>query len=756
MKGQYKDRSLAVAAQNGWRLGLALIAATACFAQTDHALLNQYCVGCHNEKLKTGGLDLTHVGHNSETWEKVVRKLGAGMMPPSGAPRPDRTTMDAFIAKLETDLDRAAAAKPNPGTTALHRLNRAEYANAIRDLLALDVDASTLLPVDNSSDGFDNNAEALGVSPALLERYVGAATKIGRIAVGDPSISPSTSTYRAAGDLKETEHIEGLPLGTRGGITFRHTFPLNAEYTFKIQTRSNVVLQAVPRYEEVELTINGERIKVMAANGQMDVKLPVQAGPQTIGVAMVDKSLRGVDDLWHVIPNSAGVSSIAIIGPVNPIGSGDTPSRRRIFTCHPEAAAEEVGCAKQILRTLATRAYRRPVTDGDLELLLSFYQSGRNQGTFETGIERALERVLVDPRFIFRFEKEQENVPAGSVYRVSDLELASRLSFFLWSSIPDDELLKVAAEGKLHEPAVLAQQTRRMLADDRSQAITTNFAGQWLMLRDVKTARPETREFDDNLRQGFRHETELFFNSIIREDRSIRDLLTADYTFVDERLARHYGIPNIHGSEFRRVSLDGTERRGLLGQGSILLATSVSNRTSPVARGKWILENMLGSSPPLPPPNVPSLEDSGGKVTHTIRQKMEQHRSNPVCASCHKIMDPIGFSLENFDLTGKWRTTDGGEPIDASGQMVDGTKLDGAASLREALLNRSDVFASTLTEKLMTYAIGRGLKYYDMPVVRQVRREAAQNDYRFSSIVMGIVQSAPFQMKMKAEDKTGL
>lgn len=740
---------------------LAMLAATACFAQTDHALIDQYCVTCHNEKLKTGGLMLDRlaaepVARNAEIWEKVARKLRAGMMPPSGAPHPDRASVDAFVAKLETALDSAAAAKPNPGTTALHRLNRAEYANSIRDLLALDVDAATLLPVDNSSDGFDNNAEALGVSPALLERYVGAATKIGRLAVGDPSTGPSTDTYRVPGDLRETEHIEGLPLGTRGGIAFRHTFPLDAEYTFKIQTRSNVVLQAVPRYEQIELTVNGERIKVMNANGPMDVKLPIKAGPQTIGVAMVDKNLRGVDDLWQVIPNSSGVSSVAIVGPVNATGSGDTPSRRRIFICRPASAAEELGCAKKILSTLATRAYRRPVTDSDLELLLGFYQTGRNEGTFETGVERALERVLVDPRFIFRFEKEPENLPAGSIYRVSDLELASRLSFFLWSSIPDDELLKVAVEGKLHEPAVLAQQTRRMLADDRSQALVANFAGQWLMLRDIKTARPETREFDDNLRRAFRRETELFFDSVVREDRSVRDLLTADYTFVDERLARHYGIPNVHGSEFRRVSLEGTERRGLLGQGSILLATSVANRTSPVARGKWILENVLGSSPPLPPPNVPALEDSGGKVAHTIRQKMEQHRSNAVCASCHKIMDPIGFSLENFDLIGKWRSTEGGEPIDASGQLVDGTKIDGPASLREALLDRSDVFASTLTEKLMIYAVGRGLKYYDMPVVRRIRRESARNDYRFSSIVLGIVQSAPFQMKMKAEEKTGL
>ncbi len=718
--------------------------APALHAQT---LLIQYCTTCHNEKLKTGGLVLDKPNLDAETSEKVIRKLRAGMMPPAGAPRPDRKTLDAFIAKIETDVDRAA--KPNPGTTALHRLNRNEYANAIRDLLALDVDASTLLPVDNSSEGFDNVADALGVSPALLERYVGAATKVGRLAVGDPSIGPSTDNYRVPGDLAQGEHIEGLPLGTRGGILIRHTFPLDGEYNFKIQSKSNVVLQPVGRNEEIEITVNGDRVKLLKANGPMDVKLPMKAGPQLIGVALVDRKSRGVDDLWQVLPNSSGVQGLAINGPLNPTGPGDTPSRRRVFVCH----TEDTACAKKILGTLATRAYRRPATDSDLELLLGFYQRGRNEGTFETGIRSAIERILVDPRFIFRFEREPDDVPAGSAYRITDLELASRLSFFLWSSIPDDELLNLAIEGKLHEPAILTQQTRRMLADDRSQALVSNFAGQWLMLRDVKTARPETREFDDNLRQAFRRETEMFFDSIIREDRSVRDLLTADYTFVDERLARHYGIPDIHGSQFRRVSLEGTERRGLLGQGSILLATSVANRTSPVARGKWILENMLGTSPPLPPPNVPALEDAGGAVAQTVRQKMEQHRGNPVCASCHKIMDPIGFSLENFDLTGKWRSTEGGVAIDAAGQLVDGTKVDGPAGLREALLARSDVFASTLTEKLMIYAVGRGLKYYDMPVIRSIGRDAAKNDYRFSSIVLGIVKSQPFQMKTKVEDK---
>jgi cytochrome c551/c552 len=738
---------------------LALITTSVCYPQTERALLNQYCITCHNEKTKTGGLmldklDVAHVGDNPETWEKVVRKLRAGMMPPSGAPRPGQTAIDDLVTKIESELDQAAAAKANPGTTSLHRLNRAEYANAIRDLLALDVDAATLLPTDNSSEGFDNIADALGVSPALLERYVGAATKVSRLAVGDPSIGPSTDNYRVPGDLSQGQHIEGLPLGTRGGIVIHHTFPLDAEYSFKIQSRSNVVLQPVGRNEEIEITLNGERVKLLKANGLMDVKLNVKAGPQTIGVALVDKNSRGVDDIWQVLPNSSGVASIAINGPLNATGPGDTPSRRRIFICQPAAPGDETSCAKKILTSLATRAFRRPATDGDLELLLGFYQAGRNQGTFETGIERALERVLVDPRFIFRFEQEPPNLPAGAAYRITDLELASRLSFFLWSSIPDDELLRVAGQGKLHEPAVLAQQTRRMLADPRSEALVSNFAGQWLMLRDVKTARPEAKGFDDNLRQAFRHETELFFDSIVREDRSVNDLLTADYTFVDERLARHYGIQDIYGSQFRRVTLPDDNRRGLLGQGSILLATSVANRTSPVARGKWILENVLGSSPPLPPPNVPALEDSGGEIAHTVRQKMEQHRSNPVCASCHKIMDPIGFSLENFDLTGKWRSTDGGVAIDASGQLVDGTKLDGAASLRAALLARPGVFASTLTEKLLMYATGRGLKYYDMPVVRSIRRDAARDDYRFSSIVLGIVKSPPFQMKMKVSSET--
>ena len=720
-------------------------------------LLAKYCQTCHNDRLKTGGLSLqqmdpSQVSRSPETWEKVVRKLRAGMMPPAGMPRPERAVIDEFVGHIETSLDKTAAENPNPGTVGLHRLNRAEYANAVRDLLALDVDVSTLLPSDDSSEGFDNIADALEVSPALLESYVGAATKISRLAVGDPSITPSTNTWRAPGDLSQTAHIEGLPIGTRGGILFSYTFPLDAEYAFKIRTRSagfGVGSGALP--VPIEITLDGTRVN--PGKSSTDFHFKVTAGPHTLGVAMPAHDSAGVDDVYSVYPDNAAVSSVAITGPTNSIGPGDTPSRRKVFVCQP-ASDDETACAKRILTSLAAKAFRRPVRDADLETLLSFYQEGRNAGGFEHGIEAALARILVDPWFVFRFEKEPAGTTPGSIYAITDLELASRLSFFLWSSIPDEELLRLAEQNKLHQAQILAHETRRMLADPKSAALAENFGGQWLYLRELKNSRPEARDFNDNLRQSFQRETELFFDSIVREDRNVVDLLNADYTFVDQRLAEHYGIPGVYGSRFRRVKLSDDSRRGLLGQGSILLVTSVATRTSPVARGKWVLENILGSSPPLPPPNVPALPENTSAVKLvSVREKMEAHRKNPVCASCHKIMDPIGFSLENFDLTGKWRSTDGGVPIDASGQMVDGTKLSGPASLREALLSRSDVFVSTLTEKLMTYALGRGLKYYDMPAVRAITREASRNDDRFSSIVLGIVKSAPFQMKMKPIDK---
>jgi hypothetical protein len=669
-------------------------------------------------------------------------------------PRPDRATLDAWTAKLETGLDRAAASQPNPGSTGLHRLNRTEYTNAIRDLLALDVDEATVLPADDSSEGFDNIADALAVSPALIERYVAAAGKISRLAVGNMLITPSTVTYRVPADLAQTEHVEGLPLGTRGGMLVRHTFPLDAEYSFKVRARSAGigVGGAGASGEELELVLNGERVKLVTG-GTVDAKIPVKAGPQDIGAAYVRKAPPGADDIWQTFAGNSSVSSIAITGPLNPTGSGDTPSRRKIFVCRPASEADEAACAKTILSTLALRAYRRPPSGADLETLLSFYQAGRKNGTFDTGIEQALARVLVDPRFVFRFEQEPAGVVTGATYRVSDVELASRLSFFLWSSIPDEELLNTAIQGKLHDPAVLEAQTRRMLKDPRAETLATNFGGQWLYLRELKSARPEARGFNDNLRQAFRRETELLFESILREDRNVVDLLNADYTYVNEALARHYGIPGVKGSRFKRVTLQDENRRGLLGQSSFLLVTSVANRTSPVARGKWVLENLLGSPAPLPPPNVPPLkENEGAQQPTSVRQRMEEHRNNPVCAACHKIMDPIGFSLENFDLIGTWRSSEGGAKIDASGQLVDGTKLDGPASLRQALLSRSDVFVQTMTEKLMTYGTGRALKYYDMPVVRSITRDAAKDDNRFSSLILGIVKSDPFQMRVKAGD----
>jgi hypothetical protein len=588
----------------------------------------------------------------------------------------------------------------------------------------------------------------------LIERYVAAAGKISRLAVGNMLITPSTVTYRAPSDFSQVEHVEGLPLGTRGGLLVRHNFPLDAEYAIKVRARSaGIGVGGVgPSGEELEVVLNGERVK-LATSGTIDARIAVKAGPQEIGAAYVRKSPPGADDIWQTFAGNSSVSSIAITGPLNPAGPGDTPSRRKIFVCRPSAEADETACARQILSTLALRAYRQPPSGADLDTLLSFYQAGRKNGSFDSGVEQALARVLVDPRFVFRFEREPAGIAAGSVYRVSDLELASRLSFFLWSSIPDQELLDLAVQGKLHEPPVLEKQTLRMLKDPRSEALVTNFGGQWLYLRELKSARPDARGFNDNLRQAFRRETELLLESILREDRSVVDLLNADYTYVNQDLARHYGIPGVKGTRFRRVALQDENRRGLLGQSSFLLVTSVANRTSPVARGKWVLENLLGTPAPLPPPNVPPLkENEGAQQPTSVRQRMEEHRNNPVCAACHKIMDPIGFSLENFDLIGTWRATEGGSPIDASGQLVDGTKLDGPASLRQALLSRSDVFVRTMTEKLLTYGTGRALKYYDMPVVRSIARDAAKNDNRFSSLISGIVKSDPFQMRMKAGD----
>jgi hypothetical protein len=722
------------------------------------ALLTQYCVTCHNGRLKTAGLaldalSLDRVGGDAETWEKVVVKVRSGMMPPSGARRPERGALDAFAADLETRLDKASAPGAGLDAPSMHRLNRTEYANAIRDLLALDVDVSVLLPADASSDGFDNIADALSVSPSLIQGYVTAAMKISRRAVGDRTLTPTQITYPAPGGLAQDRHIEGLPLGTRGGMLVHHTFPLDAEYEFSVT--GGVGFGGGGGGAAVDVTLDGGKI---ATTTPRSFRLNVTAGPHTIGAALVDKvRSAGVDEAYSDFRNNStftaagGIQTVVITGPYKATSPGETPSRRRVLVCKP-SPAEETPCARQIVTTLARRAFRRPPQPDEIELLMGFYQQGRNGTDFETGIQHALARLLVSPAFLFRVEAEPKGLAAGAAYRLSDLDLASRLSFFLWSSIPDDELLDVASKGRLRDPKVLDGQVKRMLADPKSAALTANFAGQWLYLRDLATVQTSAKDFDDNLRQAFRRETEMLFDNVVREDRSAIDLINADYTFVDERLARHYGIPDIHGSYFRRVSLAAdSPRRGLLGQGSMLTVTSVATRTSPVQRGRWILENLLGTPAPIPPPGVDTnLEKDPEAVKATsLRQRLEAHRGNPVCASCHKIMDPIGFGLENFDLVGAWRDRDGRTPVDASGQLVDGTRINGPADLRQALLSRSDAFVTTATVRLLTYALGRPVHYDDMPVVRAIVRRGAQNDYHFSSLVLGVVESAPFQMKMK-------
>lgn len=754
----------------------------------ERRFLDQYCVGCHNQRLKTAGLmldslDVARAGENAETWEKVVRKVRAGMMPPAGIPRPDRKVMNEFAGLLEGRLDRYAAAHPRPGSVGLHRLNRAEYANSIRELLALEVDVTSLLPADDASFGFDNIANSLSISSALLNGYLSAATKISRLAVGDdPNVTPRLENFAAPADLSQDEHIEGLPLGTRGGMLTRYNFPSDGEYRIQVALlrdpgNGEDLFGRMSRGEKLEVSIDGQRKRVFDIDEEenhrtlvdnvtqpLEVRVPVSAGMHEVGAAFIERKYALAEDVFSssylrssitvldvsrtAVPH---VTGLTIGGPLHVTGVSETASRRRIFVCHPARGIEAGHCAEQIISSLGRRAYRRPVNKTDLEVLMAFYRRGSADG-FEHGIEMALRRMLVSPDFIFRLENRPGNLKPGTAYRITDLELASRLSFFLWSAPPDDELLRLAVAEKLRDPAVLKSQVDRMIADPRSSEFVRNFAGQWLQLRNLASATPSPDDFpafDDNLRNAFRLETELFVGSIVHEDRNVLDLLTADYTFVDERLARHYGIPNVYGSQFRRVSLAGTPRRGLLGQGSILTVTSLPTRTSPVARGKWILQTILGSPPPSPPPNVPALQEnaSSGVEELSLRQRMQVHRKNPQCAGCHRIMDPIGFSLENFDAVGHWRSTEGNQKIDASGELADGTKVDGAASLRQALLGYSDRFVETVTEKMLTYAMGRGVQYYDMPAVRAIVRDASARNYRFSSIVMGIVNSAPFQMQ---------
>ena len=757
-------------------------------------MVKTYCATCHSDRTRSGELslehaDLTDIPTHAEMWEKVIRKVRAGMMPPAGMPRPDAATLDAFVTHLEATIDRAAAATPRPGRTALHRLNRAEYANAIRDLLALEIDATALLPPDDESSGFDNIADVLTVSPSLMERYLSASWNISRTALGNVNITPGTVTYRVRPDLSQDQHIDGMPPGTRGGMRIEHTFPVDGEYIIRLRLWRNTfdLMRGMEDPHDIEIAMDGARLTVVTVGGRDDfgrmaenpgtfgaeldrkltVRLPVKAGTHTIWATTVLRSHAPRDDLIKPfirttvdgldIMGDPSVDRITVEGPYAASGPGESASRRKILSCTPssrrspqETEASEAGCARQILTTLARQAYRKPVDKATTDVLMDFYAKGRKSGGhFDRGIESALQFILASPEFLFRVEPDP--VTGKRVYQLGDLALASRLSFFLWSSLPDEQLIALAAEGRLKQPAVLEAQVRRMLADSRSKTLIDNFAEQWLHLRNLKNSNPDLGafpDFDDNLRQAMREETELFFNSIMREDRSVMDLLNADYTFVNERLARHYGIPNIYGSRFRRVAVPNEARRGLLGQASILTVTSYPNRTSPVERGKWILTNLLGVPPQPPPPNIPPLPESGteGK-TVSLRERMERHRANPVCAGCHRAMDPIGFAMENYDGIGRWRAREDGQPIDASGTLFTGAKLDGVNGLRQELSRRPDVFVGVLTERMLTYAVGRGLEHYDMPAVRRIVRDARASNYRFSSIVLGVARSVPFQMK---------
>ena len=768
--------------------------ASSTIAAADRGVVDKYCVSCHNQRLKTSGLaldtaELSDVAAHPEVWEKVIRKVGAGMMPPAGVPRPDDAAKRALISRLEGVLDNAAKARPNPGRPLVHRLNRAEYANAIRDLLAVELDVSSMLPPDDSSGGFDNNADVLGLSPVLLESYLTAAERITALAIGDPKAPPMGELFRVRQDESQDRHIEGLPLGTVGGILIPTTLPLDGEYQFQVRLfRTNLgTMRGLEYAHQLEISVNGERVHLASfggdneitassdnptitgddVDGRFTVRVPLKAGPAQIGVAFVEKThALNTRRLQSYVRSSSDtidfsgyphIDEIILTGPFKVTGVGDTPSRRRIFVCQPKAASEEDGCARKILATLARRAYRGDVSKEDLQTLQDFYQRGRQDGSFDTGIDLALRRMLSSPKFLVRVERDPASLPAGSAYRLSDLEIASRLSFFLWSSIPDDTLLDVASKGGLKTPAGIDQQVRRMLADPKSQLFVDNFVGQWLQLRNLKTKQPNSHEFpdfDDNLRTALGTEAEMFFASIMREDRSVVDLMTADYTFLNERLARHYGIPNVYGTHFRRVTLTDDTRRGLLGKGAVLMVTSHPHRTSPVLRGKWVLENILGSPPPPPPDVVPPFdEEAGAAKPKSVRERMEQHRRNPACASCHRMIDPAGLALENFDAIGGWRTRDGGTrgaPVDASGQLIDGTQINGVVELRAALLREPEIFVRTMTEKLMTYALGRGLTATDMPAVRTVVRDSARDQYRFSSVILEIVRSVPFQMRTKS------
>jgi len=752
-------------------------------------IVTQYCVTCHNDALKTAGLTLANMdpnnlGKDADIWEKVLRKLRNREMPPAGMPRPDASVYDGFISHIESGLDQLSENNPRPGRTAVHRLNRTEYSNVIRDLLALEINSTELLPADDIGYGFDNMADVLMVSPFLMERYLSAAAKISRLAVGDKDLAlvPTYQSYDLSRSLRQEDRMgQDLPFGSRGGTAIRHYFPLDGEYVVKVNLQTGRFDQILGRDKErqIDIRLDGKRLGrfVVAADergdveihgdgpsadGHLEVRVPVKAGTREIVATYVKDTTKyeGEPEVFTAVSTRnrepsffEGVGSVTVAGPYNVAGPGITPSREKIFVCNPSSISsiqQQEICVKEIISTLTRRAYRRPVIDDDLTVFLDLYEEGKAAGNVETGIRMALQGILVAPEFLFRIESSPPNDNPGKFYELSDLDLASRISFFLWSSIPDEELLITAERGLLKDPAILEQQVKRMLADSRSISLVRNFAGQWLFLRNMERVLPDPvafPSFDENLRQALQIETELLIESMLREDRNVVDLLRSDYTFVNERLAKHYGIEGIYGSDFRRIKVTDERRKGLLGQGSILTVTSYANRTAPTIRGKWILEQILGSPPPPPPPNVPTLQENNNTRVLTMRERMELHRANPACAACHKVMDPIGFALENFDGLGRWRDTLGNAPIDASGVLPDGTSFEGPTGLQELLLSKEELFVETFIQRLLTYALGRGVEYYDLPVVRKIRRDTVTSNYSWSSIISGIVNSVPFQMQ---------
>jgi hypothetical protein len=753
-----------------------------------NGVVRQYCVACHNDRMKTGGLtlaafDAAQAVEHVEVAEKMIRKLRAGMMPPAGMKRPDEATLTALAAALETRIDAAAAVNRNPGSRPFQRLNRAEYARAVKALLGLDVDVTAFLPADTISDGFDNVADVQSFSPTLMEGYLRAAGRVAALAIGDPDASTSEVNYRVARTASQLKRVDGAPFGTRGGLSVVHTFAADGDYVFRMELHANadgVLFGGTAAGEQIEISIDGSRVALLDIDQRMieattgltlkTAPVHVRAGARRLTAAFIQRFEGPVTDLIAPIDHTLadtqigvayGITTLphlrdlSVVGPQRVTGVSETSTRRRIFTCRPTSPDEETACAAAIVKRLATEAFRGAATDADFAGLMRFYEDGRKERDFENGISFALEAILASPQFLFRLEPAPASAKAGQPYRIGGHELASRLAFFLWAAAPDAELLKTAADGHLATPAVFEQQVRRMLADPRSEALSTRFASQWLRLQDVENILPDALlypYFDHTLGEGFVRETQLFFDSLVREDRSVLDLLTADYTFVNERVAKHYGIPDVTGSAFRRVPAP-DHRRGILGQGSILLLTSVADRTSPVMRGKWVMEVLLGSPPPPPPPNVPLLDQTsnvaGGKLL-SVRARMEEHRKNPACTSCHKAIDPLGLALENFDVTGKWRIKDGDVPIDASGELYDGTKMDGPDDLRAALMKHKDAVLLAFTESLMTYALGRRVETHDMPTVRQIIRDAARSDYRMSSFVLGVARSAAFQMNTPA------